>query len=448
MSVPSADPQAASPAPVFLPPPAPLLGFSAEEYRTRRQALRSACPDGIILLRGSTEDEAVSPGRYQQNSTFLYFTGVVTPGAFLVLLPPDLPAVAGLRGAAPDVREILYLPKRDAAMETWTGPKLGPGTEAEAATGVQKTADSSSVLGALMAWARRNSTLYLEAPFGPDNETSRVYQLMNRLKAQMPTIHFKDATDAIGHLRMVKSPAEIARIVEAIEITQAGHRAARAVIAGGDGRHEYEAEAAALQAFRSHGAGLAFGSIVGTGANATVLHYEENCAQMKQGQLVVVDIGAKSGAYCGDLTRTYPVGGVFGDREKEIYTLVLQALEHAISSFKHGDTLQDLTDKCKAFYKEQPQRAKDANGVEQMLDNFMPHGLSHHLGLDVHDVGDRLIPLAPGHVITVEPGLYIPSEGIGVRIEDDYLVTEDGLELLGPPLERGVDELEAALKAE
>ena len=448
MTVPSADPQAAAPAPVLLTPPAPLLGLSAEEYRTRRQALRTLCPDGIIVLRGATEAEAVNPGRYQQNSTFLYFTGVQTPGSFLVLLPPDVPAEAAIRGAGKEIREILYIPARNAGMEAWNGPQLGPGADTEAATGIQKTADASGLDMALMNLVRRCPHVYFEVPFGPGNGVSRTAAFIEHCRCQMPSMVVKDASDAIGRLRMVKSQAEIDRTVEAIKITQAGHRAARKVIAAGDGLHEYVAEAAALQAFRSHGAGLAFGSIVGAGHNATVLHYEENNCPMKQGQLVVVDIGAKTGGYCGDITRTYPVGGKFGEREKAIYNTVLGALENAIATYKPGDTLQDLQDRCKAYYKAQPLRSKDAAGNELSLDNFYPHGLSHHLGIDVHDVGDRLLPLSPGCIITVEPGLYLPSEGIGVRIEDDYLVTETGLELLGPPLERTVEEIEAALAAE
>lgn len=436
MPVPSADSAPSASSPKLLTPPAPLLGFSKEEYQSRRSALRSACPNAIILLRGSAEDEVVNPARYRQNSNFLYFTGVETPGAFLVLLPPDLHASIGIRGASPDVREILFLPARNATVETWTGPKLGPGEDTEAATGIHKTADVSSLNGALLAWLRHNPSLYTAVPFGENARFTREFRLIRNLQDLAPSIKIKDATNAIGGLRMVKSQAEIDRIVQAIEITQAGHRAAREVVEAGAGSLEYEAEAAVLGAFRSHGAGLAFGCIVGGGANATVLHYEDNNAVLNEGDLVVVDIGAKVGGYCGDLTRTYAVGGVRSERQAEIYNLVLQALERTVSDFKHGETLQNLTDRCKAFFKSSPLRSLDATGAEQTMDVFMPHGLSHHLGLDVHDVGDREIPLAPGHVITVEPGIYLPSEKIGIRIEDDYLVTADGLVRLGPELER------------
>jgi len=446
MPVSPADSAAAATGPELLPPPAPLLGFSAEEYQVRRSALRSACPNGIILLRGSTEDEVVNPARYRQNSTFLYFTGVETPGASLVLLPSDLSAEIGVRGATSDTREVLFLPARNASVETWTGPKLGPGEDTENATGIQKTADAAQRNGALLSWIRHNPVVYTPAPFGENARFSREYALIQHLQTIAAVVQVKDATVAIGRLRMVKSPAEVAKIVEAITVTQAGQRAARNLILSGAGRREYEAEAAALQAFRSAGASLAFGCIVGGGANATVLHYEDNNCTLQQGDLVVVDIGAKVDGYCGDLTRAYPVGGKFGTREREIYNLVLEAHKQTVSGYKPGETLQDLTDRCKAFYRESPIRARNAAGEEQTMDNFMPHSLSHHLGLDVHDVGDRETALAPGHVITVEPGIYIPSEKIGVRIEDDYLITEEGMALLGPPLEWEIEELEALSK--
>lgn len=446
MPVPSAD---ASQLPFVSPAleaPAPLLGFRPGEFQSRRLALRSACPDGIILLRGGTEDEAVNPGRFRQNSNFTYFTGVETPGAVLVMLPADLSASVGLRWSAAETREILFLPARNATTETWTGPKLGPGDATEKLTGIQKTADVAQLWPALMAWIRYNAVVYTPAPFGETAKLTREYAMMHKLAEMAPVVQFRDASAAIGRLRMQKSVAEIARICEAISITHDGHRAARKLIASGAGRKEYVVEAAIFEAFRSRGAGLAFGTIVGTGVNGTILHYEDNNNTMTDADLVVVDIGAKSGAYCGDITRTYPVGGVFRPREREIYNLVLEAHKRTVLNYKAGETLQNLTDRCKAFYKDSPLRSKDSAGVEQTLDNFMPHGLSHHLGLDVHDVGDREAPLAPGNVITVEPGLYLPAEGIGVRIEDDYLVTEDGLQRLGPPLESEPDEIEAAVR--
>ena len=164
---------------------------------------------------------------------------------------------------------------------------------------------------------------------------------------------------------------------------------------------------------------------------------------MQAGDTVVVDIGAQVDYYTGDLTRTYPVGGRFSPRQREIYSLVLAAHRYTVENYRPGeDTLKMLTDRCKEFLKESPLRAQDGSGAEQTMDAFMPHGLSHHLGLDVHDVGDREIPLAPGAVITIEPGIYIPSGGVGVRLEDDYLVTATGLQRLGPELPMDLEAVE------
>jgi len=447
MTIPPADPKPSETASGTIAPPRPLDGFAPEEFKARRDALRAACPDGLILVRGATEEEVVKPGNYRQNTAFFYLTGVETPGAFLVLLPDGVPATSGMRGVASETREILFLPARNPATETWTGPKLGPGAETEAATGIAKVADGGGFWGALLGWLRRCPVLYTLTPWGEGSRITREYSLLHRILDIAPVTQFRDVAPEIAKLRMVKSAAEIERMQQAIAISAYGQETARAAIASSATQWEYEVEAQVFRAFRERGAHLAFASIIGGGGNGTVLHYEDNQEPLHPGDLVVVDIGARWGHYCGDLTRTYPVGGVFGPRQREIYALVLDAHARTLSGYRPGvDTLQDLTDRCKAFFKDSPFRSTDTAGKEQTMDTFMPHGISHHLGLDVHDVGDRDIPLAPGNVITVEPGLYLPAEGIGVRIEDDYLVTAAGLERLGPPLARDIAEIEALMK--
>lgn len=450
MPIPPADIAPVESKPVTAEPAPPLDGFPPEEFKARRDALRAACPDGLILVRGATEEEAHPPATYRQNSTFFYLTGVETPGAFLVLLPDGVPASALQRDLPAEVRELLFLPARSPQGETWTGPKLGPGAETEKATGIEKVIDAGGIWGALIGGLRRNPVVYTVAPFGEQAKLTREYALMQRISDIAPTAQFRDVSAAVARQRIVKSPAELERIRQAIAITGDGQRAARAAIARGEGHWEYEVEARVFEAFRSRGAALAFPPIIGTGLNGTVLHYEDNHAQMRAGDLVVVDIGARFGHYAGDVTRTYPVGGVFSPRQREIYALVLEAYERAVSGYRPGeDSLKALTDRCKAFLKESPLRAQDTNGAEQTMDTFMPHGLTHHLGLDVHDVINVLdiqMPLSPGCVITIEPGIYLPSEGFGVRIEDDYLVTETGLERLGPPLEKDPDAVEVAMR--
>lgn len=426
----------------LLPPPTPLAGFAPEEFRARRRALRQLCPEGILVVRGATEDEVVKPATYQQNSNFFYLTGVETPGAYLVLLPEGLSASVGLRGVPSHVRELLFLPARNAQTETWDGPRLGPGEETERLTGIEKVVEVRSFAAALTSWLRWHPTVATFTPFGEHAQTTREYALMQHITHLAPATRFLDIALPIARLREVKSEAEVARIAQAIAVTAEGHRAAEALIAQGAGRYEYEVEAAIYAEFRRRGAGLAFSIIVGGGHNATVLHYVSNDHVLKTGDFVVVDIGAQVDHYCGDLTRTYLVGtpgntsATPSPRHQEIYALVESAMQHTISEFQPGtDSLKTLDDRCKAFLSRSPLRANQigAESKEQTMNAFMPHGLSHHLGLDVHDViamVDREAPLLPGNVITVEPGLYIPSEGIGVRLENDYLVTTEGLKKL------------------
>lgn len=436
-------------------------GAGAAEFRERRNRLRTACPDGILVVRGATEDEAQAGTRYRQNNSFFYLTGVEAPGGFLVLLPDYVPAPAGVRGALAEARELLFLPARDPVAETWTGPKLGPGPETEALTGMT-ILNSASFIGACTEWIRRCPRVGTLLPFGPNARLTREAALIQRIVDHAPAAVFFNIAPALALLRAAKSPGEIERLRRSIAITADGQEAARAVIAQGAGRREYEVEAAVFAAFRSQGAVNGFPTIVGSGFNATVLHYEDNDRLMQEGDLVVVDIGARLGHYSGDITRTYPVGGKFSPRQREIYQLVLDAYLDVSASYKPGkDTLQALNDRCRQFLCRSPLRAKDHTGTEQTMDLFMPHRLGHHLGLDVHDLTALLgsnslgvygedgleMPLAPGAVITVEPGLYIPSESLGVRLEDDFLVTETGLERLGPPLPLEPDELEAIMQA-
>lgn len=446
--LPAADAALTPVKPFLLPAPAPLDGFTPEEFRERRAALRAACPAGILLIRGATEDEVVNPGNYRQNSHFFYLTGVDTPGAYVVMLPDGLSASAGMRDVPAHIREFLFLPARDARRETWTGPKLGPGSETEQQTGFEKTADAGLLWNSIVGWLRRCSTLYTVAPYGEQAQRAPEYALIQKIRALAPTALVHDLAPAIGQLRVIKSPAEIDRITTAIEITTAGQRAARDVIARGAGRNECEVDAAIYEAFRGLAAQRAFASIVGAGANATVLHYEQNNGTMVEGDMVVVDIGAWHGHYCGDITRAYPVGGRFTPRQREIYAQVLEVHRNIVNSYKPGeDTLKTLNERCKQLLRDSSLRGSNGDGAEQTMDNFMPHGMAHHLGLDVHDVGDQDPPLSPGNVITIEPGIYISPEGIGVRIEDDYLVTSSGLQRLGRPLESDPDDVEKAMRA-
>ncbi len=202
-------------------------------------------------------------------------------------------------------------------------------------------------------------------------------------------------------------------------------------------------DGAVYAAFRGHGAeGLAFPSIVGCGYNATTLHYDQNVGTCNDGELVVVDVGARYGYYCGDLTRTFPVNGRFNDRQRGIYDLVLEAHDRVAEAIKPGIRIFDL--RKIAYEVMESSDLRDANG--EKLGQYFIHGLGHFLGLDAHDPGSEEALLVPGNVITNEPGIYIPDEALGVRIENDFLVTETGGENLSAALPTKAEEIEELMK--
>jgi Xaa-Pro aminopeptidase len=243
-------------------------------------------------------------------------------------------------------------------------------------------------------------------------------------------------------MRSVKDDGEVALLRTAVAATIAGQRRAARVIAAGVG--EGVVDGAVFAAFREHGAeGLAFPSIVGSGFNATTLHYDQNVGTCADGELVVVDVGARYGYYCGDLTRTYPANGRFSSRQREIYDLVLTAHDRAAEAMKPGVTIFDLRKIAYSVFQDSPLR--DMAGDK--LGQYFIHGLGHHLGLDAHDPGSDEKPLEPGMVITNEPGLYLPDEAMGVRIENDFLITDSGAENLSAELPTAAADIEAMMRS-
>jgi Xaa-Pro aminopeptidase len=245
----------------------------------------------------------------------------------------------------------------------------------------------------------------------------------------------------IGALRLVKDEDEIARLRNAIDITAEAER--EAMKTARPGMWEYEIEALIEYTFRRRGAErLGFPSIVGTGINSTTLHYDKSRRQTEAGDLVVMDIGAEYGYYSADVTRTIPISGRFTPRQRALYDLVLATQQAAIDSVKPGMTIGRLNSISRSYMRE---HSGDLCGGES-CDRYFIHGLSHWLGMDVHDVGDYSAKLAPGMVLTVEPGIYIPAEQLGIRIEDDVLVTANGYDLLSKGAPRSAAEIETLMR--
>jgi Xaa-Pro aminopeptidase len=421
-----------------------LAGVVKAEYRARRQQLLSRIKDGVVVMIGAREDEFGEVGRFRQKNDFMYLTGVETPAAYLALVPAGL---LGERAA----QETLFIPARNRFQERWTGPQIGPGAEGQAAFGFQEVTDNAKlneVLNELFKSPAFKATggkpaakLYTILPQGTTADIQRETSFVSALRQNYPGLQIVDVSPLIAEMRKVKSAAEIALLQKAIDITGEAQRAAAAQIR--PGAFEYEAQAALEAAFTRNGSERpGFPSIVGSGIYSTVLHYDQNHKKIDAGDMVVVDIGAEFSYYTADITRTYPASGKFTPRQREIYQLVLDAQRAAERAFKPGDTLAQLHRVAVETIKASPLRDRQGNTLER----YFIHGLGHWLGMDVHDVGNYA-NLPVGAVFTIEPGIYIPEEKLGVRIEDDYLVTEKGLVKLSRAIPSEPDEIERIMQS-
>jgi Xaa-Pro aminopeptidase len=439
----------------------PTVGPSKEEYRDRRRALiakikQAEAGSGALraaMLRAGS-GVAPSPGaagvvivlvgegepgedlKFRQENDFSYLTGVDLPHAAAILWPES-------------GEEALYLPPRDRSQERWVGPRLGPGPEAASRTGFARVESSGSFLADLFraigdprTGGRQAATVYLVEPAPRASSVTPSARFSRFVREGAPGASFKGVATLVHEMRKGKSDAEAALIRRAVAATADAHREVVRIIR--PGLPEYRLEGAIVGAFLASGASRAgFPSIVGSGPNSTILHYDKNDRTIEDGDLVVVDIGGEFRGYTADITRTYPANGRFTPRQREVYQLVLDAQAAAEADFRPGvSTIASLTRTVRDFLGRSPLRARDPDGVEQSIDHFFTHGLGHHLGMDVHDVGDSSKPLAPGEVFTIEPGLYLASESLGVRIEDDYRVTKDGLDKLSRDIPVQPDEIE------
>jgi len=409
-----------------------------EQYHARRAELRKALPDGVTVLFGRAEnpDEDLRTGFFQE-ANFYYLTGWREPGAILLLAPlPDDPKAPGYDAKAKLPREILLLPERNPDQEKWTGRKLGP-----------TDADVKSVTGfeAVMPAERFETELHrvLEA-------YARLYTLVDqpaaaRLKELAPLRNISGASLAIAKLRMHKSPEEIALIEHATDVTLEAHRVAWQRAA--PGLYEYQVAAAMMDVYQEAGCERsAYAPIVGSGPNSVFLHYSRNSRRMDAGEVLLMDVGAECAGYASDITRTIPVSGKFTPRQREIYEIVLGAQKAALAAVKPGQSLSKTVPNSlyRIAYDYIDSHGTDLHGGS--LGKYFTHGLGHHVGLDVHDAYDPAATLEAGMVITLEPGIYIPEENLGVRIEDMVLVTEHGAKLLSAALPREPGEIEKLVR--
>jgi Xaa-Pro aminopeptidase len=374
-----------------------------ERLAARRAALLDSIGSGIAVLRSaevrSIERDYPQESDYREDNDFFYLTGLEAPGGWLVLVA---------RPGSHD-RVILYLPQPDSARERWAGSRPVPGAEAARLSGI----------GTVRAAAGAE----LEIP------------------ELGPRVRITDLSVKLAQLRLIKDADEVARLRRSIAITGDGLREAMQIAK--PGIYEYELEARVEYAFRRAGAArLGFPSVIGSGPNSTTLHYDLNRRQTREGDLVVMDVGAEFGYQTADITRTIPVSGRFTPRQRALYDLVLGAQAAAIDSVRPGTDIQQLNRVARDYLRTH----SDTLCGPAPCDRYFTHGLSHWLGMDVHDVGSYASVLAPGMVLTVEPGIYIPEEQLGIRVEDDVLVTASGREVLSSGIPRAAQDVEAVMR--
>lgn len=406
------------------------------EYQTRRAKLRAQIDAPLVIFGYTGHEDASEVAIFYQEPYFYYFAGHDEPGAALVLLP-GAPNAKQASGA----QEILYLPERDLQQEQWDGPKMGPHDPGIAeTTGFQAVEPFDNLKPDLAKLAKTYSNFYtLVAP--TDEEGYPHFTKMNQwLRDALPDSILRDITPTLDAMRQVKSPGELTLMQKAIDLSIDAHLDAMRQMR--PGLFEYQV-AARMEEIHEWGGceREAYAPIVGAGFDSTVLHYSKLDGEIKDGDVVVIDVGGEYGGYAADITRTLPANGKFTPRQREIYDIVLGAQNAAIDAIKPGALLYGGDNSLQALAANYINtHGQDKEG--RTLGRYFIHGVSHHLGLDVHDPGDRARPLEPGMVVTVEPGIYIPEENLGVRIEDDILVTSDGHQILTARLPRDADQIE------
>jgi Xaa-Pro aminopeptidase len=401
--------------------------FTPDVYRERRQRLMQRMKTGVAVVYGppTVDRNATAAGLDRSHSDFTYLTGLTDVGGAALLLAP------GER----TFREFLFLPPVDPEYDRWEGSNLLLGSELRARTGFDRIQRTGG-LGPLLAQiaARSKELQYISPLASPDAAVPRELDLYGRVAARVPGTRITNSHGMVAAMRLVKEPRELDLMRRAVAATDRGMRAA--MRAARPGMREFELRNIIENEFRAAGArGLAFPSIVGVARNSTVLHYPVGDTEIRAGDMILADIGAEYDGYAADITRTFPVDGRFNAEQRRVYETVLGAQTAAAARLRAGAVYEDL------------QRAA-TDHIERAghRDDFW-HGLGHFVGLDVHDVGDYAQPLPAGAVLTIEPGIYLPHRGFGVRIEDEYLVTPGGSEHLSRAVPRAVAEIEALMAA-
>lgn len=385
-------------------------------------------PNSLAIFVSNDEwpanGDALHP--FKQNSDLYWLSGIEQEDSLVVLFP-DCPD--------PKYREVLVLVRPHPLKEKWDGKRLRA-AEATAISGISTIVWLDSLDAHLQAWMHLADAVYLDSNEN-DRKASAVrtreYRFIDEMKAAYPLHQFLRAAKILKELRSIKSAKEIKVVQQAIDITDHTFRHLLGFIR--PGVTEYEIEAEIWHKFlQQRSSGPAYGSILASGDNARTLHYVANNAVCEAGDLILMDFGAAYGGYNADLTRTVPVNGKFTQRQKQVYNACLHLHDFAKSLLKPGISIVDYTEKVgeeasQQFIKIGLLRKSDVKNEDpenRAYRQFLYHGISHHLGLDVHDLGSRTAPIKAGMLFTVEPGIYIEEEKMGIRIENNVWITKNG----------------------
>ena len=402
-------------------PPLPVLTEPSQTqdmsvYAARRQALMKKMGDGVAVIYADGTDDTAG---YRQSADFLYLTGVLERGAVLVLAPKER-----------TYHEFLFLPSRDPEAERWSGEREPISAALRSKYGFEKIYRSGRLLSTLVDLASRSPTLWQVTRPDPDSEgRPKDLQIYGKVQERVPGVTTKSLGWTLASMRSLHDAQELAILQRAIRISEEGHLVAWAKIRPGASEGDVRAEAERVWRIRGSRR-PAYDPIVGSGPNSTILHYPRSERVMQDGELILMDMACEYAHYAADITRTLPVNGHFSAEQRKVYDLVLRAQQTALAMAKPGVTYEDL-DKA-------ARKVIDDAGYG----DYFIHGLGHFVGLDVHDAGAYHEPLQAGMVITLEPGIYIPGKALGVRIEDEIVITDTGARYLSDGLPRSADEIE------
>jgi len=395
--------------------------------KRREKLAKQIKNDEIIILFAASEKH--DTGYFQQENNFLYLTGLEVPDAILMIY----------KGKKKPFFE-LFIERNIPEMVVWEGEKLLP-KNAKEKSGIEKISFLDEFERKIGMYLLNKKKCFINRIHSGLNSPLNKQQIfIKSVRDRFPYLSFEDFTEIIRPLRMVKDKWEIQQIQKAIDIT--GKGISEISKKAKSGMVEYELEAILnYEIIRSGMRHLGFKSIIASGENAATLHYVHNNSKIGKNDLILMDVGASCNNYSADISRTFPVSGKFTARQKAVYEEVLKVNKKIIEMIKPGVGLKELNDKTVELIKTALIKLKLIKDKKEYKKYYM-HSVSHHLGLDTHDVGKRDSVLKTGNVITVEPGIYIPKEKIGVRIEDDILVTKTGYQNLSENIPKEIEDIE------